>query len=129
MVSLQWDNIEYAVGDKEILRGISGKVNAGGTLATLGPSGCWMRQDESVERAERNDQRRQRESRGEWRKSAAGGHHHAGRGEGEGGSDDRCRVVRFTILATRNLQYRVPVLEISCRQSRVNSEAHPKKIG
>ena len=40
MVSLQWDNIEYAVGDKEILRGISGKVNAGGTLAILGPSGC-----------------------------------------------------------------------------------------
>jgi len=39
MVSLSWSDLCYSVGDKEILKNVSGHVNAGETLAVLGPSG------------------------------------------------------------------------------------------
>ena len=39
MVSLAWSGINYSVGDKQILKSLSGRVEAGGTLAILGPSG------------------------------------------------------------------------------------------
>ncbi len=39
MVSIEWKDICYSVGDKHILTNVSGKVDVSDTLALLGPSG------------------------------------------------------------------------------------------
>ena len=38
--ALAWSNINYKVGDKQILTGLSGSLSRCTCLAVLGPSGC-----------------------------------------------------------------------------------------
>lgn len=47
-VFLSFNNLGVKIGDREILRNVSGKVNPGELLAVMGPSGKYLRSDLNI---------------------------------------------------------------------------------